>query len=116
MDLQSTLERTVLQLKNQPRTLRRVARVFQKIIKTLYDANFPNAEDRRPGPTPDCPDSDILTLGWLLEYIGADSEHSGYLRLKAQLQTLFPCLPERSRFNFVSDTPKQSEAAISRRL
>ena len=52
-----------------------------------------------PAPNPDCPDSDILTLGWLLEYIGADAEHSGYQRLKAELQTVFPSLPERSRFN-----------------
>ena len=35
----------------------------------------------------------------MLEYIGADSEHSGYKRLKSELKTVFPCLPERSRFN-----------------
>ena len=99
MDLQSTLQRTVLQLKNQPRTLRRVARVFQKIIKTLYDANFPNAEADRPGPIPECPDSDILTMSWLLEYIGEDSENSGYARIQAELKTVFPSSPERSRFN-----------------
>ena len=45
------------------------------------------------------PDSDIIAIGWLLEYIGADSEHSGYKRLKVELQPLFACLPERSRFN-----------------
>ena len=39
------------------------------------------------------------TIAWLLEYIGADSEHSGYKRLKVELKTVFPCLPERSRFN-----------------
>ena len=45
-------------------------------------------------------DSDILTIAWKpLEYIGADSEHSGDKRLKVELRTLFPCLPERSRFN-----------------
>ena len=99
MNLQSTLERIVLQLKNQPRTLRRVARVFQKIMKTLYDAHFPNAEAHRPGPLPECPDSDILTISWLLEYIGADSENSGYARIQAELKTVFPSLPERSRFN-----------------
>ena len=33
MDLQFTLQRYALQLKNQPRTLRRVAQVFQKIMK-----------------------------------------------------------------------------------
>ena len=99
MELQSTLEHYALQLKNKPRTLLTVAGVFQKIMKTVYDAHFPNAEDHRPGRNPDCPDSDILTIAWLLEYIGADSEHSGYPRLKVELRTLFPCLPERSRFN-----------------
>ena len=99
MDLQSTLQAYVLQLKNTPRTLLAVAGVVQKIMKTLYDAHFPNAEDRRPGRNPDCPDSDILAIAWLLEYISADSEHSGYRRLKVELQTVFPCLPERSRFN-----------------
>ena len=82
MDLQYTLECYALQLKNQPRTLSRVAGVFQKIMKTLYDAYFPNAKARRPGPNPDCPDSDILTIAWLLEYIGADSELSGYQRIR----------------------------------
>ncbi len=99
MDLQSTLQAYVLQLKNTPRTLLGVAGVVQKIMKTLYDAHFPTAEDRRPGRNPDCPDSDILAISWLLEYIGADSEHSGYRRLKVELKTVFPCLPERSRFN-----------------
>ena len=99
MDLQSTLQRYALQLKNQPRTLKRVARVFQKIMKTLYATYFPNAEARRPGPNPNCPDADILTVAYLLEYIGEDSENSGYQRLKTQLKTVFPSLPERSRFN-----------------
>ena len=99
MDLQFTLQRYALQLKNQPRTLRRVARVFQKIMKTLYDTYFPNAEARRPGRNPDCPDADILTVGWLLEYIGEDSENKGYQRIKAELKSVFPVLPERSRFN-----------------
>ena len=99
MDLEYTLERYALQLKNKTRTLSRVARVFQKIMKTLYDTYFPNAEARRPGPNPDSPDSDILTIAWLLEYIGEDSESSGYQYLKAALKTVFPSLPERSRFN-----------------
>ena len=69
------------------------------MMKTLYDAHFVEAENRRPGRNPDSPDSDILTIGWLLEYIGADSENAGYRRLKAELKTVFRSLPERSRFN-----------------
>ncbi len=99
MELQSTLQEYVLQLKNTPRTLLSVAGVVQQIMKLLYDTHFPNAEDRRPGRNPDSPDSDILTLAWLLEYIGADSEHAGYRRLKTELSPLFAVLPERSRFN-----------------
>ena len=99
MDLQYTLQDAVLQLKNTPRTLLGVAVVVQKIMKTLYDTHFPNAENRRPGRNPVSPDSDIIAIGWLLEYIGADSEHSGYKRLKVALKTVFPALPERSRFN-----------------
>lgn len=99
MDLQYTLETYALQLKNAPRTLVAVASVVQKIMKTLYDAHFPDAENRRPGRNPECPDSDILAIGWLLEYITEDSENAGYPRLKAALKTVFRSLPERSRFN-----------------
>ena len=70
MNLQYTLEQYVLQLKNTPRTPVAVASVVQKMMKTLYDAHFPNAENRRPGRNPECPDSDILAIGWLLEYVG----------------------------------------------
>ena len=35
MNLQYTLQRFALQLKNKPSTLKRVARVFQKILRTL---------------------------------------------------------------------------------
>ena len=91
MDLQYTLQRYALQLKNTPRTLVvSVACVLQKMMKTLYDTHFPNAENRRPGRTPECPDSDILAIGWLLEYITENSENAGYPRLKAALKSLFP--------------------------
>ena len=99
MELQYTLQQIALQLKNQPRTLINVARVVQKIMKTLYDFHFPNAAAHRPGRNPACPDNDILTIAWLLEYIGADSENAGYSRVKTELGELFPSLPERSWFN-----------------
>ncbi len=99
MELQSTLEHYALQLKNVPCTLVAVAGVVRKIMKLLYETHFRDAENHRPGRNPDCPDSDILAIGWLLESIGADSESSGYRRLKSQLRTVFPSLPERSRFN-----------------
>lgn len=99
MELQYTLQHIALQLKNQPGTLITVAKVVQKIMKTLYGFHFPNASAQRPGRNPRCPDSDILTIAWLLEYIGADSENAGYSRLKVELGELFTSLPERSWFN-----------------
>ena len=71
MDGYSTLQAYALQLKNTACTLLVVAEVVQNIMKTLYDVHFPKAEDRRPGRNPECPDSDILTIGWLFEYTGA---------------------------------------------
>ena len=68
-------------------------------MKTLYDFHFPNASAHGPGRKPNCPDSDILAIVGLLEYIGADSENAGYPRLKEALREFFPSLPERSRFN-----------------
>ena len=67
-------------------------------MATLYDTYFPGTEALRPGPISQCPDSDILTIAWLLELIGKDSELTGYKLIKAQLGHLFPYLPERSRF------------------
>ncbi|RKU10757.1 hypothetical protein C6501_13385, partial [Candidatus Poribacteria bacterium] len=99
MDLQDTIEQSVMQLKNAERTLKAVAKVCQEIVATLYDTYFPGAETLRPGPKSLCPDSDILTISWLLELIGKDSELAGYKLIKAELNDLFPYLPERSRFN-----------------
>ena len=99
MDLQNTLEPLGMQLKNEPRTLRNVAKVCRQITATLYDAAFPRAEALRPGPKSCCPDSDIICIAWLLELIGKDSENAGYKLIKAELSDLFPYLPERSRFN-----------------
>ena len=99
MELKDTLEKYVMQLKNSERTLENVASVCQKIIAKLYDTYFPGAETLRRGPNSPCPDSDIITIAWLLELIGKDSELAGYKLVKAQLGHLFPHLPERSRFN-----------------
>ena len=99
MDLQDTIEQYVIQLKNAKRTQKAVAEVCKQIMATLYDAYFPGAEALRPGPKSRCPDSDILTISWLLELIGKDSECAGYKLVKAELSDLFSFLPERSRFN-----------------
>ena len=115
MDLQNTLEKHVMQLKNKHRTLRNVALVVKEITATLYESYFPGAEKLRPGPKSRCPDSDIICIAWLLEIIGKDSELAGYKMLKAELSDVFPYLPERSRFNrrrrnlcYISDKLRQA--------
>lgn len=99
MDLQDTIEEYAMQLKNVKRSLKVVAKVCKQIMAMLYDTYFPGAEALRPGPKSLCPDSDILTISWLLELIGKDSELAGYKLINAELSDLFPFLPERSRFN-----------------
>ena len=59
-------------------------------MATLYDTYFPGAEALRPGPISQCPDSDILTIAWLLELIGKDSELTGYKLIKHNSDTFFP--------------------------
>ncbi|MDE0313551.1 MAG: hypothetical protein OXM61_01500 [Candidatus Poribacteria bacterium] len=63
-------------------------------MTTLYDTYFPGAEAFRPGPKGRCPDSDILTISWLLELIGKDSECAGYKLVKVELSDLFPFYPK----------------------
>ena len=99
MDLQNTLKQYVKQLENRPRTLKGVVSVCRRIMATLYDAYFPEAARHRPGPMSRCPDSDILTLAWLGELVGKDSERAWYNVVKSNLGDLFVYLPERSRFN-----------------
>ena len=60
MDLQSTLQEYVLQLKNTPRTLLAVADVVQKIMKTLFFdqkefSDFCEIDDFFCGYHPNCP-------------------------------------------------------------
>ena len=99
MDLQNTLEKHGMQLKNKPRTLRNVVLVVRNITATLYNTYFPGVEELRPGPKSRCPDSDIICISWLLELVGKDSELAGYKMIKAACGDIFPNLPERSRFN-----------------
>ena len=99
MDLQSTLEEHLCQLKNSPRPLETVLSVCRRIMETLYHICCPNAEAHRPGPVSLCPDSDILALGWVAELAGVDSERAWYARIKAEYAQMFPHLPSLTRFN-----------------
>jgi hypothetical protein len=88
-----------MQLENRPGTLEAVVCVCRRIIATLYDAYFPEAQTQRPVPTSRCPDSDILTLAWITELVSKDSERAWDNNVKANLGNVFPFLPERSRFS-----------------
>jgi Transposase DDE domain len=53
---------------------------------------------QRPGPTPVCSDSELITMALVGECLGWDQE-TDLLRHWQQHRNLFPCLPERTRFN-----------------
>ncbi|NJP06144.1 MAG: transposase [Chloroflexaceae bacterium] len=53
---------------------------------------------RRPGPAPECSDSEWITLAVVAECWGWDQETAALQRWQAY-RHLFPHLPERSRFN-----------------
>lgn len=56
-------------------------------------------EDQRPGPGAACTDSEVIALTLVAELVGLDEE-SGFLAyVKRNSPTLFPHLPERSRYN-----------------
>jgi hypothetical protein len=54
---------------------------------------------RRPGPTPACPDSAILTFAIARELLGVDSERRFLRRLGREFRHLFPVLPAQSDLN-----------------
>ncbi len=56
-------------------------------------------DDHRPGPHPVCSDSELITLTLAAELVGlaAEGRFLGYVRRNHP--TLFPLLPERSRYN-----------------
>lgn len=68
------------------------------LVDDLYQAHV-QPLDQRPGPRADCTDSEVLTIALVAELIGLDEETAmlGYLRRNHA--TLFPLLPERSRYN-----------------
>lgn len=68
------------------------------IVDELYHA-LAAPHDRRPGPRSQFSDSEVITLTLVAELLGLDEE-SAFLRYLARNHpTLFPRLPERSRYN-----------------
>lgn len=53
---------------------------------------------KRPGPSPECPDSELLAMAWIGEWRGWDLETEMLSQWQAH-RDLFPVSPTQSRFN-----------------
>lgn len=69
------------------------------IIDDLYKQHVPDYISRRRGTDSLFSDSAVLTISWLGEMFGIDSEKSWLSFVKKHFSYLFPNIPERSRFN-----------------
>ena len=52
-----------------------------------------------PGPKPNCPDAEIITVALYQELVGDPREDHFYRMQAGTLRSYFPLLPERSRYN-----------------
>lgn len=68
------------------------------LIDDLYGAVIA-PHDRRPGPRGACSESEIITLTLVAELTGQDEEGPFLAYLRRNHPTLFPLLPERTRYN-----------------
>ena len=69
------------------------------IIDDLYKQHVPDHISHRPGPESLFSDSEVLTVSWIGEMFGIDSEKSWHSFVKKHFSYLFHHIPERSRFN-----------------
>src|SRR5205085_11600546 len=89
---------------NKERTqMRDLATVLTTIFTIVDDAMKGSAVIRqalrRPGPAPHLSDSEVITLALYQELIGEPREDHFFRLHQASLQTFFPGLNERSRYN-----------------
>ena len=68
------------------------------LIDDLYQAEVA-PHDHRPGPRSMCSESEIITLTLVAELIGQDEEGPFLAYVRRNHPTLFPRLPERTRYN-----------------
>ncbi|HEY8285554.1 MAG TPA: IS982 family transposase [Chloroflexota bacterium] len=68
------------------------------VIDDLYRAHLAPL-DRRPGPEAGCTDSEVITLTLVAELVGLDEEVAFLAYVRRNHPSLFPRLPERSRYN-----------------
>jgi hypothetical protein len=72
--------------------------VVYVLVDELYQVHV-HPHDHRPGPRADFTESELLTVALVAAVIGLDEETAilGYLR--RDHAALFPCLPDRTRYN-----------------
>lgn len=68
------------------------------MVDDLYRAVIA-PEDHRPGPRSACSESEIITLTLVAELSGLDTEGPFLAYMRRNHPTLFPLLPERTRYN-----------------
>lgn len=68
------------------------------VIDDLYRAVIA-PHDHRPGPRGACSEREIITLSVVAELTGQDEEGPFLAYLRRNHPTLFPLLPERTRYN-----------------
>ena len=69
------------------------------VIDDLYEHHFPDGLPHKTGPNSNLADSEVITIAWVGEMVGIDSERAWYSFVKKEFCHLFPHLCERTRFN-----------------
>jgi len=72
--------------------------IFVIVTEILKEPQAIRALDR-PGPEPNCPDAEIITMALYQELVGDPREDHFYRMQATELRSYFPLLPERSRYN-----------------
>ncbi len=99
MELYQTLRNSFAQEGITSLNLEDLLSVSLIIIDDLYQQHFPDATTHRPGPNSKLADSEVITIAWVGEMFGIDSERSWYNLVKKEFSYLFPHLSDRTRFN-----------------
>src|SRR5438105_1473604 len=73
--------------------------LFTRVDDTMKGSAVIQQALKRPGPTPHLSDSELITIALSQELIGEPREDHFFRLHQASLQTFFPGLNERSRYN-----------------
>src|SRR5512135_3207839 len=73
--------------------------LFTRVDDTMKGSSMIQRALKRPGPAPHLSDSEVVTIALYQELIGEPREDHFFRLHQASLQTFFPGLNERSRYN-----------------